>query len=347
MIPIDKSKLIKLIIGVIITIACLVAAVWGIDLQQIQQSFRQANYWTLPLMFLFLFLFFWLKAYRWQMLLEPVRKLKVSEVTPAMMIGFMGNNILPAHLGEFIRVYVLSRQFEIPKTTVLSTVVLERLFDIVAILFFLGCGIYFAPGLPEEYQTASLVMAGVMLATVMVLAAYLIWTEPVIGCFQKLFSLIPFLPEKLTHLVLEMMRAGAEGMASMKNGRLAFGIIWTSFAQWFFNGMLIVVALWSFQIDVNPLAAFVVLGVTAFGVTVPSTPGFFGVIQLCFSISLQPFGVSKADAFGASVYFQLSQYIPVTLVGLYYSNRLGLKLSEAEREAEKEIEELEDPDSEH
>ena len=40
-------------------------------------------------MLLLLFLFFWLKAYRWQMLLEPVRKLKVSEVSPAMMIGFM------------------------------------------------------------------------------------------------------------------------------------------------------------------------------------------------------------------------------------------------------------------
>ena len=67
-------------LGVIVTIACLVAALWGVNLQQIQESFRQANYWTLPVMLGLLFLFFWLKAYRWRMLLEPVRKLKISEV---------------------------------------------------------------------------------------------------------------------------------------------------------------------------------------------------------------------------------------------------------------------------
>lgn len=278
------------------------------------------------------------------MFLKPIKPLSVSQVTPAMMIGFMGNNILPAHLGEFLRVYVLSRQFQIPKTTVLSTVVLERLFDIVAIVCFLGIGISFAPQLPEEYRSYSIFMAVAIAAMIVVLGAYLIWTEAVISLFRKLFSYLRFLPEKLTHLVLEMMQSGAQGMAAMKSLRLSVGIIWTSFAQWAINGLSIYVALWSFEIDVTPMAALVVMGVTAFGVTVPSTPGFFGVVQLCFWISLQAFGVSKADAFAASVYYQLSQYIPVTLIGLYYSNREGLKLSEAEKKAEKELEELEGTD---
>lgn len=317
------------------------AAVWGIDLEQITSSFKRANYWTLPLMLALLFVFFWLKALRWRMLLEPIKKLTVSQVTPSMMIGFMGNNILPAHLGEFLRVYVLSRQFQIPKTTVLSTVVLERLFDIVAILCYLGIGIYFAPNLPEKYHTISLIVALGILLTIISVAAYLIWTEAVIRLFRGIFSFLPFLPDKLTHLVLEMMRSGALGMESMKSKRLCFGIIWTSFAQWLINGISIYVALWSFNIQVSPLAAFVVLGVTAFGVTVPATPGFFGVVQLCFTESLKAFGISNAEAFSASIYYQLSQYIPVTLIGLYYSNREGLKFSDAEREAEKELEELE------
>ena len=333
--------MIKLTVGVIITVACLAAAVWGIDVEQIKASFRDANFWTLPILLLILFVFYWLKALRWGMLLEPIKPLSAKQVTPAMMIGFMGNNILPAHLGEFLRVYVLSRQFQIPKTTVLSTVVLERLFDIIAILCFLGVGVYFAPNLPDDYRTGSIVLAMMTLLAVIFLSAYLIWTDTVIGLFGKIFSYLRFLPEKLTHLVLEMMRSGAHGMASMKSKRLTFGIIWTSFAQWTLNGLSILVALWSFDVQVTPLAAFVVLGVTAFGVTVPSTPGFFGVIQLCFWISLQAFGVSKADAFAASVYYQISQYIPVTLIGLYFSNREGLKLSEAEKEAEKELEELE------
>lgn len=321
--------------------ACLAAAVWGIDVEQIKESFRHANFWTLPILLLLLFVFFWLKAIRWRMLLEPIKQLSAKQVTPAMMIGFMGNNILPAHLGEFLRVYVLSKQFQIPKTTVLSTVVLERLFDIIAILCFLGVGVYFAPNIPDGYRSVSLIVALVIFVAILAVAAYLIWTEAVIGLFRTIFSYLRFLPEKLTHLVLEMMHAGALGMASMKSKRLTMGIIWTSFAQWAINGLSIFVALWSFNIQVSPFAAFVVLGVTAFGVTVPSTPGFFGVIQLCFWLSLKGFGVSQADVFAASIYYQLSQYIPVTLIGLYFSNREGLKLSEAEKEAEKELEELE------
>lgn len=321
--------------------ACLAAAVWGIDVEQIKESFRHANFWTLPILLLLLFVFFWLKAIRWRMLLEPIKQLSAKQVTPAMMIGFMGNNILPAHLGEFLRVYVLSKQFQIPKTTVLSTVVLERLFDIIAILCFLAVGVYFAPNIPDGYRSVSLIVALVIFVAILAVAAYLIWTEAVIGLFRTIFSYLRFLPEKLTHLVLEMMHAGALGMASMKSKRLTMGIIWTSFAQWAINGLSIFVALWSFNIQVSPFAAFVVLGVTAFGVTVPSTPGFFGVIQLCFWLSLKGFGVSQADVFAASIYYQLSQYIPVTLIGLYFSNREGLKLSEAEKEAEKELEELE------
>jgi len=327
-------------------VGCLAAAVWGIDLQQIKESFQRANFWTLPILLLLLFVFFWLKAVRWRMLLEPIQKLSVSQVTPAMMIGFMGNNILPAHLGEFLRVFVLSRQFKIPKTTVLSTVVLERMFDVIAILCFLGGSVYFAPNLSEDSQTLSLTLAVITVLAVVVLAAYLIWTDAVINLFRGIFSSLRFLPDKLTHLILEMMKSGAHGMASMKSARLSFGIIWTSFAQWAINGLTILIALWSFDIQVTPLAAFIVLGVTAIGVTVPSTPGFFGVIQFCFWLSLEPFGVSKADAFAASLYYQLSQYIPVTLIGLYFSNREGLKLNEAEREAEKELEELEGPDIE-
>jgi len=71
--------------------------------------------------------------------------------------------------------------------------------------------------------------------------------------------------------------------------------------------------------------------VTALDVVVPSTPGFFGVIQFCFWVSLRIFGVEKADAFAASVYYHFSYYIPVTLVGLYYPGHLGLRFGDITR----------------
>ena len=93
------------------------------------------------------------------------------------------------------------------------------------------------------------------------------------------------------------------------------------------------VALWSFGLHLPLHASLIVMGVTVLGVAIPSTPGFFGVVQFCFWVSLRIFGVEKADAFAASVYYHLSQYIPVTLVGLYYLSRLGLRFGDIAREA--------------
>ena len=95
-------------------------------------------------------------------------------------------------------------------------------------------------------------------------------------------------------------------------------------------GGMVYISLASLDVWLNPMASIVTTGVSALGAAVPSTPGYFGVIQLSFWVSLQMFGVEKADAFASSVYFHLSQYVPVTLVGLYYVNRLGLRLKQIE-----------------
>jgi uncharacterized membrane protein YbhN (UPF0104 family) len=78
------------------------------------------------------------------------------------------------------------------------------------------------------------------------------------------------------------------------------------------------------------LVSCIVLGVVAFGVTVPSSPGYFGVIQLCFLTVLKLFVPANqlADVFAASVYYHLSQYIPVTIVGSFLGLK-GFRMSDA------------------
>ena len=131
----------------------------------------------------------------------------------------------------------------------------------------------------------------------------------------------------------------------MRSARLVFWIAVTSLLQWLINGLSIYVALWSFGVRLSPQTSLVVMGVVAVAVTIPSSPGFFGVIQGAFVLSLEPLGVAKADAFAASIYYHISQYIPVTLIGLYYLNRSGLRLGELNRSASRIEEEGESEDA--
>jgi hypothetical protein len=334
-----QSHTLKIILGVAVTVACLAAAMWGLPYEHIRDSFQQANYATLPVLLVLLYLFFWLKAIRWKMLLQPLRDFETREVVPAMMIGFMGNNILPAHLGEFMRMVVLGRQYKLPMTGVFSTVVLERIIDMAVILILLGGGLFFSRQLPAEYRTASLILAGLTLFAVLFVVVYVVWTGPFVRTVEWMLSKLPFVPEKLRTKLTEMLEAGAAGLNAIRSVKLLSGIVVTSFLQWFLNGCTVYVALWSFGVrDLSPAASFITMGAVAVAVIIPSTPGFIGVVQIGFTASLKLFGVEQADAFGASVYYHISQYIPVTLVGLYYLSRTGFRLGDLERDAVQEEE---------
>ena len=329
-INIRRRHLLGLTIGFVISIICLVIALWGIEWGQLREGFQQANYFTLPILLGLLFAVYWLKAIRWRLLLQPLRKFQTKEVVPPLMIGFMGNNLLPAHLGELIRIYVLGREFSLSKAAVFSSVVLERIFDTAVVLLFLVLSLFLVEELPSWVSTTIFFVSILAGLIILFLAAYLFWTNRLIHATRRVFS---FLPERFGRKLTETMEAGVLGLASMQSGGLVFGIVVTSILQWILMAGMVYVSLWSFGLHLPPLASVVIIEVSALGVSIPSAPGFFGIIQLSFWVILQGFGVDKGDAFASSIYFHLSNYIPVTLVGLYYLNRRGLQLWQIDKEA--------------
>lgn len=331
------SKHLKIALGVGITVFFLWYALRGISLGELVVEMKKADYWTLPFLLLSIVLFFMIKAWRWKILLSPLKKLTAYEVTPAMMIGFMGNNILPMHLGEIIRVLVLGKQFGLGRSAVFSTVVLERVMDVLAILVCLIIGILLLPALPLWVQKSGWGMAIVLLVLLAFIAIYVKWTQRFIDFFEKHFT---FLPDGIYKNVSKMIESGAQGLYSLKDPKLLLGNIVASILHWMMLSITVYLSLVSFHIKVPFAATFIVNAVSAIGVTIPASPGFFGIIQTCFRESLALFGVNETLAVAASMYYHLTTYISVTVVGFYYLSRLGLKLSDMEKEAE-EVEEEE------
>jgi glycosyltransferase 2 family protein len=342
--PFYRRKVFSLTLGLIVTVACLWYAI-SLMLQdenavpQLVYAFRNANYWTLPLIFLVLFAFYWLKAWRWRLLLSPVGRFKpTQDLLPPIMIGFAFNNLLPAHLGEFVRCYVFKRQQQMSMTLTLSSVILERVFDVIAILSFLGLGLLFIPGVDPAIRTGAYVIAILSALCVAGGLVYVLWTSQFVAIFESILKRMVFIPHGIIERICRMLESGAEGLASLKDVRLTIAILVLSLIKWGLNGSLVLISLWAFGIAVSPMVAMVVLGVVAFGVTVPSSPGYFGVIQLCFMLVLKWFVEDRASIFAASVYFHVSQWVPVTAIGLLYFARTGLSIRQVE-EVEEQLEE--------
>lgn len=304
---------------------------------QVVDAFRRANYWLLIPSWAALFVFYWLKAWRWRLLLAPLGVFRpLRDLFPPILIGFAFNNLLPAHLGEFVRILVFSRQHRVLKTPVLSTVVLERVFDILAIVAFLACGLFFVQGLEPSIRKSTWVFGVAALAIALGALAFVTWTTPFVRLFERLLRFVPLVPDSLKSKICGMLESAASGLTSLHNPVLLSGIVLTSLAQWALNGLLIHLALISFGIHVSLWVSCIVLGVVAFGVTIPSSPGYFGVIQFCFMSVLKLFTGDQEAVFAASIFYHLAQYIPVTIVGLIFFNRTGLKMAQVHEAAERD-----------
>lgn len=345
-----KTKWFNLALGIVVTAGCLWWAfqqmLIGDDgekksaaevFSRISAAFAKADYRSLPIMWTCLALFYWLKAVRWKFLLAPLGNFRpVRDLFPATIVGFAFNNVLPAHLGEFVRVFVFSRESGLPRTAVLSSIVLERIFDVIAILTFLMLGLFLvdAAEIDPKIAQSAMVFGGFVCLGLAMAAVYLIWTKPVVTFVEWCLNFFSFIPAGLREKIVGIVETGAEGLASLRSVKLLAGILTTSYVQWFLNGLTIHLALWAFGIDVSPKVSAIVLGATAIGVTIPSSPGYFGVIQVCFLLVLSFFEPNREVVFAASIYYHMLQWVPVTFIGMFFFLRSGYKVGEIQNQAD-------------
>ncbi len=341
--PFYKSRPFLFVVGVSSSVFFLWLGMRGIigdpqAMADLGRAFREADYRTLPIIFVVLFFFYWLKAWRWRLLLSPVGDYRpVKDLLSPIMIGFAFNNVLPARLGEFVRCLVFAKRSKQPLTVSISSVVLERVFDVIAVLLYLGIGLIFVPGVDPSIKTTAYILSAGSAVFVTCGLVYVLWTKTFVTIFETILKSVPFLPHWFTDKICRMLEAGAQGLESLKNVRTLIAILVISLIKWGLNASLFWLSLKSFDITVSPAVALVVMGVVAIGVAAPSAPGFFGIIQACFVgvlMVVDP-NLQQSSVFAASVYYHMSQYIPVTLIGLGLAVKEGLSIKEVEAAEER------------
>ena len=85
----------------------------------------------------------------------------------------------------------------------------------------------------------------------------------------------------------------------------------------------------SARLDLPLVAAWTVLAFLGLGVSLPSTPGFLGVVQAATVEALRLFAVPQDVALSVSILLHVAQFVPVTLVGLILLPVEHISLSEA------------------
>lgn len=318
-----EKKTIVVVLGVAVGLLFLLLSLSHTNIDEIFHLLSDhARLWAaLPFLVAYA-VFFLIKSIRWQLLLKPVATASFREVFPAIMIGYSGNVMFPAQLGELARTYVLGKRLGIKNSPILATIVLERLFDILSVLLLfllvLFTSIKEFPFLKIPSYVFGALFLGV--ASLLVLAVYKN------DMFMALCSICSrMLPRRVRSYLLFQMEQGVAGLQILRNPRQLSMVLAISLVLWFVMAFSTYIVLAAMEIDVPFQAAMVVLVFVILGLSLPTSPGFIGTIQLSFVIALAPYGIGSESAVAASIYYNLLITVPPVAVGILMIGRLGYR----------------------
>ena len=265
----------------------------------------------------------WCRAHRWGFLFPPGAR--PSHLFNAVMIGYMGNNLLPLRAGEVLRAYVVARRGEGFWTTV-TTMVVERVLDGLAVGLMLAAVFLLVP-VPRELEWAALLFLSIDLVLITILGALALAPARVRSLAASRTRRWPTLASRVARLLdtLDSGLAGIRAPSHLPSTIFWSVLIWATLVATTWTCLL------AAHLDLPVLAALTTLSFLGLGVSLPSSPGFVGVIQAASWAALRLFDVPLNDALSFSILLHVSQFVPVTLWGLALLLVEHVSLSEARR----------------
>jgi uncharacterized protein (TIRG00374 family) len=325
------KRALTILLLIALTAALLVYALWDVDFTELARLLADASYgYAIPFL-LALTIYYFLKAWRWRMIMAPLGRYSIGQVTPAMMIGFAANNVLPAHLGELIRTVLFARRYQQPMSGVFTSQVLERILDVVAIVALFLLAVPWIDAAPEAIRVSVWLVSGATLAVAVLIATLLAAPEAVFKLWHALSAKLPASIQRRGASVLESV---LHALSSVRSPARLLVLILNSVVQWSFMALGIWLSMGAFGVWIDAGVVIVVLTTVVVAVTIPSAPGYVGAIQAAFVFALSPFGVDAASAFAGSVFFLVVHWIPVTALGALLAMKMGLGVSELRRAAD-------------
>jgi glycosyltransferase 2 family protein len=316
-------KRLRVWIGIAISILCLGLALKDVRFADVWAALQGANYVFVLVTVLMTALGLCGRALRWKLLFYPANDLPLSKVFAVLNIGYLLMNVLPARLGDVARAILLGELTGVSKARTLSTIVVERVTDVLVVLLFLASVVLFVPVPDWVAQSAVLVGVGfVGLAAILVLLAH--QRERGLALLHRLARLAPFLDrEGVWHLVDSLL----DGLGILRYGRPAGQLLVGSVLIWVLGVIQFHSVILAFDLQV-PLAATVfIMCITALGMTVPSSPGYIGVWEYIIVLGLSLFGVDKSQALSYALVLHFSVYLTTTLMGALSLGRETLAMS--------------------
>jgi len=307
-------------------------AVWlcvrSVDVSEVARLLSQADRGPILVFLLVLAMQTLVRAARWSFLLPRVesRRISVRRTLPPMLVGYLGNAVLPARLGEPVRALILARREGLPATATFGSVVLERVIDTatVALLVLPAAWVVGAPS--WIVQVAAI---GALVAVALLAVLSFVGLGGVVRVVDRLASRVRVgAARSFVAGVAGHFREFANGAGASNRRPVIVLAAFLSLVAWGLDAMLVWLAALSIGVPLDPAQAILIAGVGVFATMIPAAPGYIGTYELAATATAVALGIDPESALAIAVLTHALVLLPMAgagAVALIAIQREGLR----------------------
>ena len=301
--------------GYCLSAVCLAWVLHGHSLRNLGQDIRSLNWWWVTAAVLCDLLVYVVHAWRWNILLEPVAKLRLWRTVQSVYVGLFANEVLPLRVGELIRCYLLAHWSGLNLSVVFASAAVEWLIDGFWLLAAFMITAVFVKKIPEDL-TVAVVLIGVLVVAGAVVLVLVV------------------MHKQHAHTVIRESRWAAvlrhvvEGLHLMGNRRTLVRTALVSLLYLLLQYLTVYAMMRAYVLDYSCWVAAGVLTIVRLATVVPNAPGNIGLFNFACFMAMKLFELGDNDATTFSTILFGALTLPLLIGGAVATALTGSNIGE-------------------
>jgi uncharacterized protein (TIRG00374 family) len=279
----------------VVSAVALYFVISQVSLDQLGEVLRTARYSYLLPTIIFLLAGLVTRAVRWRVLLSA--GLPLRRAFSIMNVAYLVNGLLPLRIGEVARAYLATRaEPPVPVMKSFSTIIVERLLDLLAVVVLLAFALAAGP-LPDELQAAGLFFGPAALIGFLVLVLLARYRSVTLRLAERLIDRLTLLHKLLKHVnPVALLAHFLDGLKPLTDTRaLLRALGWTALS-WGLSVIAGYILMFAFFERGDWAVTCLYIAAAAFAIAVPAMPGNIGTYEASILLALGAMGYDTASS---------------------------------------------------
>jgi uncharacterized protein (TIRG00374 family) len=316
----SRKLLFLLALCAIAAIVAYRASGWDFDWSLFRTSLSDLQFGWLTASVIFSFTSYFMRAVRWQVLLAPLKSIRVAPLLGITIVGFAAIYVL-GRAGEFARPVWLARRESVPISGSIATIVVERFLDIIMLTAFFAVALVLVDVSSGSEQTLGMLKNAAWIVSA-IAAGGLIALIVIRTNAAGIVRLIRF------RRVALWVEHFAQGLSFLQNRKSFAVVIFQTTIVWIAISLQFWTLLRGMSFEFSLGAATLVMVGAGIG-SIAQIPGIGGGFQAGYIFGMITlFQIPKEQAIATSLIATVLSYGPTIAVAAIYMLSQGISMRE-------------------